>query len=471
VSPAKAGDAVLSVDSPGEAAGGDDGDGIYQPTKASGEPVWPRAVGIGMKVENVLSVDMAMSNFVATFKVSYEWQLTRHEHELWKTDRWRSSGKGRPPWVPNISMPSVQKIELKEESPVPFEQDGSFFSVFTADGKVCVVLYTRYRCSFTETYELQNFPFDCQDLTFILESSDASKAVLKPRFKRTDFVSIDIEYFSLQEWELRPPIVTITGGHRANKNSRSGRSESSRFIVQVKMRRRYHFYVSRIMFLACMLTFGSLMTWSIPLHMPHRLILCFTILLTLIAFQMAIANKLPLVKYFTLMDLYLVMSQRFICVVSLEHALLNRLIKKQDTDDIVFLCTVAFWVAMQVGFFILVRVRMRLEDCKLDIDAVRMPGWLAENQAIASIAQAEHYMISSKSCDTDVDGNTERWTFRGTDPNSGPVINGANSVNSSMGGESKRHSVSSLDSSMGVSTIKGHGLRDRANALPGVEEV
>merc|ERR1712048_1211818 len=114
---------------------------------------------------------------------------------------------------------------------------------------------------------------------------DSSKAVLCPRFKRDDFAAIDADGFDLPEWDLHPPIATFMSD-AGKSTSRSGMRKSV-FYFQLKMKRRHHFYVNRIIILAAMLSFGSLLTWTIPIHLPHRLTLCFTILLTLVAFQMA----------------------------------------------------------------------------------------------------------------------------------------------------------------------------------------
>merc|ERR1712217_644039 len=116
-------------------------------------------------------------------------------------------------------------------------------------GGVYTVVYIRFRAVMSESYELHNFPVDCQDLTFILESMDANKAVLCPRFKRNEFAAVDMEYFSLIGWKMKAPLVTIMNGNTSQ--GRSGRS-TSRFFLQVKLKSRPQFYVSRIMSLAGM---------------------------------------------------------------------------------------------------------------------------------------------------------------------------------------------------------------------------
>merc|ERR1712224_654908 len=93
--------------------------------------------------------------------------------------------------------------------------------------------YVRVRAIFCEVYKLQNFPFDCQDLTFVIESPDASKALLQPRFKRDDFASIDLEHFTLAEWELFPPVASFVA--TSSSKGRTGACRSSEFFFLVKL--------------------------------------------------------------------------------------------------------------------------------------------------------------------------------------------------------------------------------------------
>ena len=86
------------------------------------------------------------------------------------------------------------------------------------------IIYTRFRCIFAESYELNNFPFDCQDLSFWMESGDASKAVLCPRFKREKFAVIDT--FCLTEWDLYPPVASfVSETHKLSSRSETLKSQ------------------------------------------------------------------------------------------------------------------------------------------------------------------------------------------------------------------------------------------------------
>merc|ERR1712224_893066 len=141
----------------------------------------------------------------------------------------------------------------------------------------------------------------------------------------------------LPEWDFHTPVLSI---RNTSEKSRSGTKNVSRFVLALKLKRRHTFYVNRIIHTAALLSAGSLLTWSIDVSIPHRLTLCFTIILTLVAFQMAIASKLPQVRYFTLLDVYLVISQRFIFLTAVEHAVLKRWFEDdKKVDDWCFVLT------------------------------------------------------------------------------------------------------------------------------------
>mmetsp|Transcript_14426 Transcript_14426/g.26592 ORF Transcript_14426/g.26592 Transcript_14426/m.26592 type:complete len:470 (-) Transcript_14426:52-1461(-) len=356
---------------------------------------WPREVGVGFKVENVLKVDTLNQTFTAVFKLSLEWELTDVEYQLWVDTSWRANN-GRPPWEPLLDLPSAHKIEMRQELPIPYATNGQVFDIFEHNERYYTVVYMRYRCVFGECYELQNFPFDCQDLTFVLQSMDRQKAVLRPRFKRKDFAVINTETFTIAEWELHPPVANFTVN--ASGDSRSG-MQKSEFIFQVKLKRRYHFYVHRIVILAGSLTCSSMLSWCIDIERPHRLMLCFTILLTLVAFQLATANKLPQVRYFTLLDIYLVACQRFMMLVALQHGVLAKWVKEAWIDDMCGVITVVLYVIMQAIWIIVAVRQSKLEDQKLGLNYEELSHWLAarrQAQNSGTNPMAHNFKLNSR---------------------------------------------------------------------------
>lgn len=385
----------------------------YHPME-KGYPVFPRHVGVGIKVEKILGADEANSRFTATSKYSFEWQLTEEEHQSFKNFKKDQGKVWRPGWEPKLVMPSVEKVEVREELAVP--NKGGMFDVFEHQGQVFVIIYVRYRCVYSETFELQNFPFDCQDLTFLIESADAGSCSLRHRFKRDDFAAIDHDHFTLAQWYLHPPVASF---EMEVGKGRSGLFNSSQFFFLVKLQRRHQFYVGRIMLLIGMLTFGSLLSWSISVKLPHRLTICFTLLLTLVAFQMATSQKLPQISYFTLLDIYLISSQRFICFVAVQHAFTSTGVRmnwltNESVDDYLFCASAGLYLVLQITFWLHARTRAHKEMVKLGMSAWEIEEYNAERQE--SHVKADSFKLKSSSAMHDVSCKAaQRMKFMASD--------------------------------------------------------
>ena len=182
------------------------------------------------------------------------------------------------------------------------------YHVYEHKGKFYVIIYMRKRGVWAEVYELQSFPFDCQDLTMALQSADAAQATLHPRFKSSSFLSVDMENCALgTQWKLFPPIVWAVVG----KGGRSGQTRSN-MVLQIKLQRKHRYYVRQIMALAGAMAICTSLAFTMDVDDSNRQMLTFTILLALIAYQLAISQKLPPVEYFTLLDIFMAGCQFFI---------------------------------------------------------------------------------------------------------------------------------------------------------------
>ena len=62
--------------------------------------------------------------------------------------------------------------------------------------------------TFCETFELEDFPFDCQDLQLdiLFKESDTNCKIL-PNTRKDAFVSIDLTTCTLSEWQIHSAIA------------------------------------------------------------------------------------------------------------------------------------------------------------------------------------------------------------------------------------------------------------------------
>lgn len=61
-----------------------------------------------------------------------------------------------------------------------------------------------------ESYELQSFPFDCQDLKIKLKWEESTKILnIIPNLIKNKFININTNKSSLNEWQMYKPIAEL----------------------------------------------------------------------------------------------------------------------------------------------------------------------------------------------------------------------------------------------------------------------
>merc|ERR1711871_761416 len=115
------------------------------------------------------------------------------------------------------------------------------------------------------------------------------------------------------------------------------------------------------------------------------------------------------VRYFTLLDIYLVISQRFIFLVAVEHAVLKRWFEDdKKIDDWCFVLTASLYCLIQVSFVLYAYKKSKTEEEKLALDVVALEEWQRKKkQSSSTIYTSEEMMISSCSRKRDAGGLNE----------------------------------------------------------------
>eukprot|EP00494_Astrolonche_serrata_P031858 UN32127 len=91
------------------------------------------------------------------------------------------------------------------------------------------------RARFMEKFELDNFPFDVQDLPIILECSSQSKQIhMVPQIKKDNFLRVMPQYMALADWEVKGVVCNFLSTDPAL--SRGGK-QYDQCIVSVKAER------------------------------------------------------------------------------------------------------------------------------------------------------------------------------------------------------------------------------------------
>ena len=198
--------------------------------------------------------------------------------------------------------------------------------------------------SFLETFELENFPIDYQELTIKLRTACAREGGMPCIFCKTALKScalnVDTGNFSLANvWRLEPIVDAFISSYQAMEG---------RTYPVLSMRCHIHrlpgFYVLNVVLPMGLFALMTLLRFRIQLP-DLRLSFSMTLIFIAIAYKFVTIGALPAIAYLTLLDKF-VMSQTLLIVLSaFEHGFGH-----QEYDLIVFWVTVGLWIATHLYF-------------------------------------------------------------------------------------------------------------------------
>jgi len=336
-----------------------------------------RRVYFSMKVKRFSDIDTVHESFRARFHIYLNWIVTHKEYETYLAhtrdqEERRTTAKWEPKFKPRIEF--VNEVQEHYFRSVPYPPMGYYRIIplrAWLDQKDCgfdckKTLFCRQKLecdlTFSEQMELRSFPFDCQDFTIVIrESSGTSKALLMPeprytdseRQIKSDFFKLDTTFSVLDEWDFYSTMLEV-----ADSSSGASRSKSvyHEITVRFKMMRRWKVYMYNIVVYLIIITFISLTCFALDEEdgdLGERLNLAVTILLTLVAFQHSIFDKLPNIPYLTFIHKYVIISFMFVCAVIAESSLLpfaNRVFHGFTFDVLASWLFGLFWLSYNVYF-------------------------------------------------------------------------------------------------------------------------
>ena len=170
-----------------------------------------------------------------------------------------------------------------------------------ADGHVA---YTaRFNALVTSSMHLRQFPFDSQSLYIPIESyfHPSSDVVFVVDEGSTGFDPSN----SLAEWDVLSVATSVDENDYAQLGEFFG--SYSRFVFDIRIKRQWGFHLWKV-FLPLLVIMACSWTVFWIQDLATNVGIAFTILLTVVAFNLAIADTLPKVPYLTFMDSVMVVS-------------------------------------------------------------------------------------------------------------------------------------------------------------------
>ncbi|XP_013085243.1 cys-loop ligand-gated ion channel-like isoform X3 [Biomphalaria glabrata] len=231
--------------------------------------------------------------------------------------------------------------------------------VFNDKGEAYMTEKRTVKGTFMENLELDDFPFDVQDLTVTVASEFPYTDVEVVEDLENHHMVNKQSFVDEQEWHLYSHTECIQRELTIDQFDPSVR----RSAVSVKCRaaRRPGYFVWNIFmitFLICTLSFA---TFSVDKWLPqNRLQLSFTLVLTAVAFKSVVNQSLPRISYLTYMDKYLLASMFMMSAVCTWHGVVTTLEGNKPLANfieyIVLGCLAAIYVVYNIGFCILIYV-------------------------------------------------------------------------------------------------------------------
>lgn len=191
-----------------------------------------------------------------------------------------------------------------------------------------VLLSLNLFCRLTFTccvfYFIGQFPFDCQDLSCIIEGRSrikkqgkrewiqGQKVTFLPELRKSNFASIDSQPH-LQEWSLDGMTIDM----QPHLSTRSGWPE---LIINVKLSRYWLSVIIQqllVIFLSSLLTFVGLRIDIQEDGLADRVSFTLTLLLTVVLFDSGADHR----SYLTFMDKYTLTTYAFLTMMMVENAL------------------------------------------------------------------------------------------------------------------------------------------------------
>ncbi|XP_048777841.2 uncharacterized protein LOC125681694 [Ostrea edulis] len=222
------------------------------------------------------------------------------------------------------------------------------------NGEAFIVEKRRIKGIFTENLELQDFPFDLQDLSIVL-TSELPLEELEIIEDDEHLSSIIVSCFvDEQEWELREFVESET--RTVSKEFTGSKNVVYPFLVfKTLAMRRAGFFVWNIIIIMTIISSLSFATFAVDRDLPqNRLQLAFTLTLTGVTFRFVTNQQLPKISYLTRLDKYILYCMVFNYLVTAWHAIVTLIPDngtQSDCDLYFFIGFVVFYALFHVFFY------------------------------------------------------------------------------------------------------------------------
>jgi len=302
-------------------------------------------------VDRLGDVDVVRQNFSCSLNLEVLWRATEEDHRNFQADPLN--------YVPSF-VPDIHFANGNLEHEQIRESNGHKFVVFQPGepnirGRVfddasmrCAYLN---QCiydisgSFSEPFELENFPMDVQDLQIIMRLVGQSDVnFFAPKCLENSLaVCLPVEQWGIADYAVHEPILESWMQDYGN-----GLSHAT---LRMKFARKWKIYFWRIGIFSLILSLCCLLVFTLDKEdVSDRYETLLTLMLAAVAFQYIINSELPKLPYLTLMDVYELFCFSFVFLVLVLVSVSGYFEVEETTDHAFGYAAALSFTLFHIGF-------------------------------------------------------------------------------------------------------------------------
>jgi hypothetical protein len=280
-------------------------------------------VNMNVVVTNLCDIDTLNQSYLMRAELWVAWPLLKEEAVAYikDPDEWKPVLHPRPsPWT----------VSIDSQDFMIFPSDRSI-QVFIYEHKLMACECTLISARFLEGMELENFPFDCQHLSFhigirsdcdipmrVTESGDVQVKDIKAIDGYMNFDGRAMMPLRLKQdaccFNVRTHLLSISDFdlHNIEVEIENMPDDIPFLHCAMRMSRNWYTYIYRVFLTMFFIECVSCTVFRFPTGLQDRLTFIATMLLTAVAFLFIVGGWLPQLKYLTLIDQYMMFAFAFI---------------------------------------------------------------------------------------------------------------------------------------------------------------
>jgi hypothetical protein len=293
----------------------------------------PTHVTVGLRLLDVTAIEDTSQSITADFVISQTWtdpRLTAFEGCQFSLSE---------VWNPQIDIINAGRLFTRLTKQVDVHESGR------------VRYLQRYQGALVFRYDAHQFPFDRHDIVITLLSLQYGEKDVRIIIDEV-FTGRKSDEFNVPDWKITQVQANIT-----SEPIDAFKRNNSAYDFSISAKRRSAYYIWKIILPLILIV---LMSWTVfwidPAQFGPQIGMSATSMLTLIAFQFAMANILPHLSYYTLMDKFIVGSTIIVFLSLIESVTTSYLVSIQKKEAAMRIDRICRWTfpAVFVAFNLIV---------------------------------------------------------------------------------------------------------------------